>query len=325
MNSTCVCGSGWTSRADFELDYAYDCDINATVIQGFAFIAICVSACGVLLCSWSLFVSVFVEHRKIESDRKIRMLVGYLVHYVGLMLASTPKAQDPVLNVIGPDSILSAIGSFLFFWPACTGWSYFIILTAGQIPSLCRIEDKEILGRLKDRLHFLQRIAVSLAYFSATTGIYIFLAVFDSEHSDLYLIGCVCTVTIFYIGYGSVVIYILNVVLNETRTLLERISGARADDLSKLRRIVSIADIAFKVLIVGLGPPHVMFAFWGFLRRKYTYLLWLTYIFEAFAAFIIVLSQGAKSSRKTNRGQPNVVKSLFSGAYTSRRVVASIE
>lgn len=317
IQDKCLCNGGYTSRTDFMFDYSYDCDINLVAIQALSIILLVLSVFMLLLGCYTLYLG---RHKASLREPKTLIELNFTFAALGLILYAIPKMLYPELAIVGDGSngwsILISFGFSLMHTCMFNGWVFFLKHIASFLRKSSRVLSRESQDILKNNREKIERFGSYLAILDFSFFIFPVIATQVPEHGEKVLIA--------YVIYDMFVLCSLSLLLAHVLLrsfvieLGKFIALGNADKnveimFSRLR-LIRLTSYFFFLFI---GPSHLLFIAWPYLRRKHVYYMILIFINSVIPSFgvLVMLMPSANS----NVGSHKVVVENESSSFGSTK------
>lgn len=288
----CLCNKDWSSLADFQVKHGIDCDIHLPTMLGLACSSLVVSSIGAILCLFALCCTGLKKTK--GSYTKITKLIAFLICFIGMVLVACLKIHDLEKNVVG-SSLISSSGIFIMLTNLGIGFSYYLDEVVAFLRKSCRFiadDPNNIFAfPLESKLLVFRRFRRIPPLIAFSTTAFLVIAHADPLRADLYSIGFMGVLLAMILVYVMLILSALPVFLEEMDKLLS--ARPNAPESTKIRQIHFYLSIVRKSLIVftlTIGPMHVVFMSWTYLRRKYSYLMWVTFIFSHINTVLVCIT-----------------------------------
>ena len=280
----CICNSGWTSNADFQSKEGYDCDININAMKVLCGLVVGLGFIPFFFTIQYLLVTYpFKPSNSLEFNLQPHYAIG-ICHVIMILFSiiyGCCKIIDPTIYYIGNSNSISklmtisvAISSFLL----STTSAIFIIICCDNITLFSRMLDGEIRKKLQQKVNKTKKILIPTFGFLAISVLItiLLIGIIFPSHADVILIFFILTIISVSIAITIFIFYIFNIHLNEVRRYIQSHSQTSMNSLvpieivqgyNKLNKLKQsfIPNLVFSIL------PNFAFAFFPFLRRKFTY------------------------------------------------------
>ena len=154
VNDFCVCNSGWTSYADWEINNGYDCDINILSIRLLGGLITFFGSISIYYILEFLFTLNRYNSLKIASQHLLLGLI-YFIKLSCFFIFGVAKLVDPVKYCIGNNNRISHLITFCCaIATAMIGLSsgLFIIITGDYVHTYSKMMDGESRTNLLNKI-----------------------------------------------------------------------------------------------------------------------------------------------------------------------------
>jgi len=303
ISGRCFCNSGWTGLADYEEDAYFDCDINTTVLIAVSYMNLIVATIAIVATIRNLCIYKHSVH-----ELKTGIISGFLFQSIGVLLGSIGKIIDPTKFVIGPyEGILPAIGYGMSWFFQMLGWVCFSLSLCNFLEGyskVCSVESRE---KIKVRVQYLRKIAPYVGIPPVIGCFFQLLVVCIPHQTDNIAIAVNFMLFITFVMEGVFVIYSLSIFTTEFGAYIKSQSDPAAD-IKKIHNTLLLLYRMIVVFCVCFGAFLICFSFWGYLRRKTTYLLVTMFFFMESLSLVVVLTQkGAKQTSSSTYYRTKII------------------
>ena len=279
VESKCYCDSGWTSRADSQVSYTYDCDINILYMKIFGGI-------NFVLCIVIVLIFVSRLYRFPPKDINPRNIsqISFLIAYFGIGVYHAGKLIDPihfVLSSNSPNAIPLSIGFGLFVVFIPFGMTGYLARLINFLRGYSRMMSTEALVRINKRISYIYILVPILIIAAFVLLVMIIVSLFyQSIASIMFRTGLAGGIATIFFAFGLIVTFIIQGVLTElkfsvtsTSTTANRTTNNNSNDEVKraYTKLLSLQHVIFYSLTCFCGPVSESFGLWYYLTRKYDY------------------------------------------------------
>ena len=266
VDNICYCYSGWTSIADFQSDYGYDCDINLLLIKVLAWFSLTFNIIGFFS---SLLNLNFYE--KWNSNRNIIMLslVGATIPCIILSILRIIDSQKYIIgtNNIFPVSVIA----FLTF----SGCISLYFCTEAMIKFL-KTNVKFLSSETKEKVSIKFNLRSKFSQFCILLSILQLVTTPITLATNNLISNAISQFSSILLNNYMVfnLFSVLNVFLMEIKSYIKESSNkmVNLNDVKTVERKLNIARNIYFFFITPF-PLAIIFSFWSYLGRKTTYLI----------------------------------------------------
>ena len=303
IDNKCICKHGFSSRADFELDFFYDCDINLNAIKVLSLISLLFAIFMLLAGLNNIIYSPKGNDIKTHlREPKTFVDIFFTISSIGAILYSFPKVVHPELAVVGDASnkwgVITSIGFSFGYFGLMNGWAFFMVHIASFLRKSARILSRESQDILKNNQDTIEKMGIRLGFVNICYLIFPVIASHIPQKADSILIGFLVLKMSMIVTTAYIIAHILLKSFIIELGKFIALGNVSLDMLIMHKRIKIIQIIAYAFAFV-IAPVHIIFISWPYLRRKYTYAM-LVILINSIIPSIGVLILLAPSSVKSN-------------------------
>jgi len=273
INGLCYCYSGWTGRADYQVDPHYDCDIyiNGVIIES----SFLVLLCFILIISSIRSLSLMkFKYSDIGRDAKVSLLFCYICNGLGDGLYSITKTINPYIFYIGSSNYLTAIGSTIFISFTGLGWCYFFLIFTNFLQGYSKMVSSEFRGLIASRCQLVNDYIFYTLVFPVIFSILDLLAASNPHKADYFSIGTLLSMVCMTVCCLICSHFTIAAFVQEIGKYLSTVENDTSNQLHQIRSIHKNFKIANYIIvvymIVGLSIGIIVSSL-GYIRRKTTY------------------------------------------------------
>jgi MFS family permease len=236
---------------------------------------------------------------------KSRISIVLLISAIGCIIFAAARLSNPVENVVGSDPA-SSIGFVvgMFFNNVC--WTLLSVLFADFLMKASRVFSAEAQTRIQKISEFVDRAWWQVAGLNWFFIAYPIAAFLKQDQSDTVLTALLVHLWLMIFSISA----LLGIVLGAFNTEMQKYiaSGSAAEEFHVLYRNTSVLYyIAVYVFNFTIGPSCLVFAGFGYLRRKFTYFLMILLINCQLPSIFLLIMQMRRRKPMSQKSSSKVV------------------
>ena len=273
MMNSCYCDDGWTGIADSQLTPGVDCDINILVLQVIGSLNIVIGTVAIFVCLRYLRYRMISNSSKSTEffDPNFYAPFSLLLSSLSIFVFGMIKLIDPIRYVIGGSTWIASCCIGFLIPTCCVGLALYVLILIRFLNGFIRVMRDNTRILYEKRVLFVKNINIIFAFLSIIVGFVIISESLFSNFADFISIFTIFTV-FFLLALANVLI--LFILVTMTQELSFYLDNTRSVDTSAIQ-IVYTKLMLFQrfmiFLLINCLPPNLLFPFWYYLRRKYTY------------------------------------------------------
>lgn len=285
-HSKCTCDTGWSSRADYELDVSFDCDISLDMVLVLSVMTFIVASISVTITIRSILI-----YNLSFNDHKSVILVAFLFKFIGISMYALSKIIDPTNYIIGAShGTLTLVGHVMTWVVQAPGWICFVLSLCNILQGYSKVCPTETREKVGKGIQWLRNASPWICIPPFLVFVFHVMILAIPTETETLAIAANLSLFLMFILEGSYCIFALTIFTNAFGDYLKNQSNPLAD-IKKIHFALIWIYRVLTTFVLGIGPGILVFAIWPYLRRKTTFLLLFTFFFMTLMTLLVVLTQ----------------------------------